>query len=121
MEMYGGIIHTDRSPIFGVSSYLECSEICQNQANCLHWQWKENGGECSSVEIFDSFIRSEERVLAGARSCPLTSQSLLSMCPTSGDNTDMWQATSFENNASYDPEIKLGKYLHKKLCKENLL
>ena len=109
--MYGGIIHTDRSPIFGVSSYHECSEICQNQQNCLHWQWKENGGECSSIEIFEGFIRSEERVFAGAHSCPLTTQSLLSMCPTSGDNTDMWQVTTSENFVSYNPEINLGEML----------
>ena len=102
------MVNTSRSPIFGVGSHLECSEICHNQANCLHWQWKVNGGECSSVEIFDTFTRSEERVFTGARSCPLSSQSLLSMCPTSGDNTDMWQATAPENDLFYDPEIKLG-------------
>ena len=102
-----GYVHTKRSPLYGVDSWSKCSEICQSQPDCQHWQWNENK-ECWSVKSFSSFVGTYNGVFAGAKSCPLTSQSLLTLCPTKGCSADMWMQTTTESDSFYDSETNLG-------------
>ena len=101
-----GAINTKRFPVFGIESWVDCSYICSSQDDCQHWQWMSDTKVCYSVKSFSEF-RYNRDVTAGARNCPINSQSLFNLCPTRGDDSYMWRKTTPGDSAFYDPGIVL--------------
>ena len=100
------VTETERSPLFGIETWTKCASVCQYQPDCQHWQWNSTTEECKSVIEFSGFT-AEENVYTGARNCPITAQSLLSLCPTNGPGSFMWRETTPTNDAFYDPQFRL--------------
>ena len=95
---------THFSPISDITTWINCAKQCKDQINCNHWQWMKNENKCFIVTSFDGSHRSDN-VFSGHRTCPLESNNLFGLCPTKGDNSQMWRKT---NSEFYDSSIGIG-------------
>ena len=105
------MVQTTISPIYGINNWLDCADICQNNLDCQYWQWSEPTSACYSVASFTGFIAADGFV-TGARNCPLSTDSLVTLCPSKGSNSLMWRDTTEENGEFFNPgsTLKRGKY-----------
>ena len=95
---------TQLPPVYGKKKWTDCANHCKNLPDCNYWQWKENEMKCITVTSFDGFKRNDN-VFSGHKNCPLDRNALFSLCPTKGDNSQMWRETTA---AFYSPSIAIG-------------
>merc|ERR1719259_1239326 len=57
---------------------------------------------CSSVSSFTGFD-STSGFVTGARNCPISSQSLVTLCPSKGQYSYMWRDTAEGDDAFFSP------------------
>ena len=102
---------TTASPIYGITNWLKCAEICKNIIDCRYWQWSEATDACYSVVNFTGFIAADGFV-SGARNCPTSTDSPISLCPLKGSNSLMWRYTHEEHNVFFIPGSRLNKGMY---------
>ena len=105
------MMQTTFSPIYGITNWLKCADICLNNIDCQYWQWSEQSAACFSATNFTGF-NATEGFVTGARNCPLSTQSAITLCPSKGSNSLMWRNTTDENSNFFIPGsgLNTGKY-----------
>ena len=105
------MVQTTISPMYGITDWVDCADICQNNFDCRYWQWNEVTAACYSVANFTGFT-ARVGFVTGARNCPLSTDSLVTLCPSKGSNALMWRYTTEENAEFFIPGSNLisGKY-----------
>ena len=107
---------TTTSPIYGITNWQNCADICQTNPECQYWQWSVTA-TCWSVTSFTGFTEdgyypgsNADDYVTGARNCPLSTDSLVTLCPSRGSNSLMWRDSN-EENGKFIPEstLKEGK------------
>ena len=104
---------TTMSPIYGITNWPNCADICQNNPECQYWQWSQVTATCWSVTNFTGFTgdgyvpgSNADDYITGARNCPLSTDSLVTLCPSRGSNSLMWRYSDGE----YSKEKEYGKF-----------
>ena len=120
------MVQTGVSPIYGITSWLKCADICQSKKECQYWQWtpvqtrgSADTAACYIVTNFTGFTTdgfdpngsTADGIVTGARNCPLSTDTLTTLCPSKGANSLMWRDSN-EKNGKFIPEstLKEGKY-----------
>ena len=118
---------TGVSPIYGITSWRKCADICQSNSECQYWQWtpviagsSADSAGCYIVTNFTGFTTdgfdpngsTADGIVTGARNCPLSTDTLTTLCPSKGANSLMWRYSKDTIGESFIPETKLkkGKY-----------
>ena len=120
------MMQTGVSPIYGITSWIKCADICQNKKECQYWQWtpvqthgSADTAACYIVTNFTGFTTdgyapgsTADGIVTGARNCPLSTDTLTNLCPSKGANSLMWRYSKDTIGESFIPETKLmkGKY-----------
>ena len=97
---------TTTSPIYGITDWLKCADICRKNLDCKYWQWSEPTAACYSVINFTGF-NATEGFVTGTRNCPISTDSVVTLCPAKGSNSLMWRNTTDENGNFFIPGSSL--------------
>ena len=110
-QVGGQMVHmaqTKHSPVYGITDWQTCANICQGLSKCNYWQWDEKNAACHSVVMFAGF-NAAAGFVTGAQNCPISTNSLVTLCPSRGSNSLMWRDANQQNNAFFIPGSSLTK------------